>query len=206
MIELASTHILSGSARLIYGAAILLLLFIGIAAGFSFSGLESHRVYAFEATGFPWWAPLLGTLLFGIGTFLRLSGARRDLVYMLVVLYVAMLGQFLGERYFNSYFGAFIGATLMALSSEIIARSPQRTPALVSQVLAFWFLVPGARGLLSATSILSEDLQSAAIGLGEMAVLVVSITLGVLLGTLIISPHKFVPVTVYAGHLRKGEV
>jgi uncharacterized membrane protein YjjB (DUF3815 family) len=205
MIELASTHILSGSARLTYGAAILLLLFIGISAGLSFSGLESYRVYAFEAAGFPWWAPLLGTLLFGVGTFLRLSGAKRDLLFMLVVLYVAMLGQFFGERYFNSYFGAFIGATLMALSSELIARSPRRTPALVSQVLAFWFLVPGARGLLSATSLLSEDLQSAAIGLGEMVILVVSITLGVLLGTLIVSPHKFVPVTVPLGRLRKGE-
>jgi uncharacterized membrane protein YjjP (DUF1212 family) len=205
MIELASMHILSGSARLMYGAAILLLLFIGIAAGLSFSGLESYRVYAFEAAGFPWWAPLLGTLLFGIGTFIRLSGAKRDLLFMLVVLYVAMLGQFFGEQYFNSYFGAFAGATLMALGSEVIARSPQRTPALVSQTLAFWFLVPGARGLLSATSILSEDLQSAAIGLGEMAVLVVAITLGVLLGTLVISPHKFVPVTAAAGRLRKGE-
>jgi uncharacterized membrane protein YjjB (DUF3815 family) len=83
----------------------------------------------------------------------------------------------------------------MALCSEIIARSPRRTPALVSQTIAFWFLVPGARGLLSVTSILSEDLQSAAIGLGEMVVLIISIALGVLLDTLLISPHKFVPVT-----------
>ena len=205
MIELASMHILSGSARLMYGGAILMLLFIGIAAGLSFSGLASIQVYSFEAVAFPWWAPLLGTLLFGIGTFIRLSGANRDLIFMLVVLYIAMLGQFLGEQFINSYFGAFLGATLMALSSEIIARSPLRSPALVSQTLAFWFLVPGARGLLSATSILSEDLQSAAIGLGEMAVLVVAITLGVLLGTLVISPHKFVPVTATAGRMRSGK-
>ena len=86
----------------------------------------------------------------------------------------------------------------MALSSEFIARSPRRTPALVSQMLAFWFLVPGARGLLSVTNILSEDLQSAAIGLGEMVILIVSISLGVLLGTLLVSPHKFVPVATFS--------
>jgi uncharacterized membrane protein YjjP (DUF1212 family) len=194
MIELASMHILSGSARLIYGAAVLLLLFIGIAAGLNISGLPSQQVYAYEAVIFPWWAPLLGTLLFGVGTFIRLSGADRDLLWMLVVLYIAMLGQILGERYMNSYFGAFLGATLMTLGSEIIARSPRRTPAVVSQLLAFWFLVPGARGLLSVTSILTEDLQSAAIGLGEVVVLIISIALGVLLGTLVISPQKFVPV------------
>ena len=201
MIELASMQILSGSARLTYGAAILLLLFIGIAVGLSFSGLADYQVYAYEAVVFPWWAPLLGTALFGIGTFIRLSGANRDLFWMVLVLYIAMLGQSVGEQYVSSYFGAFFGATLMAFSSEIIARSPRRTPALVSQILAFWFLVPGARGLLSVTSILTEDLQSAAVGLGEMVTLVISIALGVLLGTLIISPHKFVPITARSGRL-----
>ena len=193
MIELASMHILSGSARLIYGGAMLMLLFIGIAIGLSLSGLPNFQVYAQEAFYFPWWAPLLGTLLFGLGTFVRLSGANRDLFWMLLVLYIAMIGQSFGERYLNSYVGAFVGATLMALSSEFIARSPQRTSVVVSQALAFWFLVPGARGLLSVTSILSEDLQSAAIGLGEMVMLIVAITLGVLLGTLIISPQQVCP-------------
>jgi uncharacterized membrane protein YjjP (DUF1212 family) len=198
MIELASMHILSGSSRLIYGAAVLLLLFMGIAIGLSLSGLPSYLVYPYEAVVFPWWAPLLGTLLFGIGTFIRLSGANRDLFWMLLVLYIAMLGQSFGEQYVNSYVGAFLGATLMAVSSELIARSPRRTSAIVSQMLAFWFLVPGARGLLSVTNILSEDIQSAAIGLGEMVVLIVSISLGVLFGTLLISPNKFVSVTEHS--------
>ena len=196
MIELASAHIISGSARLIYGATVLLLLFIGIAAGLNISDLASYQVYAYDAVIFSWWAPLLGTLLFGFGTFVRLSGANRDLFWMLLVLYIASFGQFFGEQYLNSYFGAFLGATLMALSSEVIARSPRRTPAVVSQMLAFWFLVPGARGLLSVTNILREDLQSAALGLGEMLILMISIALGVLLGTLVISPHKFVPVAL----------
>jgi len=194
MIELASMHILSGSARLIYGGSILMLLFVGIADGMNISRLSSEQFFAYEAIIFPWWASLVGTLLFGAGTFIRLSGANRDLFWMLLVLYIAMVGQYFGEQYFNSYFGAFLGATLMALSSEVIAHSPRRTSAIVSIILAFWFLVPGARGLLSITSILSEGLQSAAIGLGEMLVTILSITRGVLLGTLIVSPQKSAPV------------
>ncbi len=203
MIELASKHILSGTARLIYGSAVLLLLFIGIAVGLNLSGLSTYLVYPYEAVVFPWWAPFLGTLLFGVGTFIRLSGSNRDLFWMLLVLYIAMLGQSFGEQYFNSYVGAFIGALLMALSSEIIARSPRRTPALASQMLAFWFLVPGARGLLSVTSILTEDLQSAAIGLGQMVILIVSISMGVLLGTLLVSPNKFIPVTALNSRIQE---
>jgi hypothetical protein len=65
---------------------------------------------------------------------------------------------------------------------------------MVSQMLAFWFLVPGARGLISDTSILSEDLQSAAIGIRQMVILITAISSGVLMGTLLVSPNKFVTV------------
>jgi uncharacterized membrane protein YjjP (DUF1212 family) len=204
MIELASTHILSGSARLIYGGAVLALLFIGIAVGFNLSNLPDYQVYAYRAGSFPWWAPLLGTLLFGFGTYLRLSGANRDLFWMLLVLYIAMLAQVFGERIFNAYVGAFLGAMMMTFSSELIARSPQRTPAVASQMLAFWFLVPGSRGLLSVTSLLTQDLQSAATGIGQMIGLILAITLGVLLGTILISPQKFVPVSAESGRLQKS--
>jgi uncharacterized membrane protein YjjB (DUF3815 family) len=102
----------------------------------------------------------VGTLLFGVGTFIRLSGANRDLFWMLLVLFIAMLSQLLGERLFSPYFGAFLGAAFMALSSELIARSPRRTPALASQALAFWFLVPGeAAGRLTSWWDLQGDHQ-----------------------------------------------
>lgn len=198
MIELASKQILSGSARLMYGATTLFFLYIGIAAGLSLSGLPNMYVSATAASTFPWWAPAVGTLLFGIGTFIRLSGANRDLFWMLLVLYVAMLSQTLGERFLSPYFGALLGATMMTLCSELIARSPRRTPALAAQMLAFWFLVPGARGLMGVTNILGADYQSAVVGIGEMLGLMGAISIGVLVGTLTISPQKFG--TTSAGH------
>jgi uncharacterized membrane protein YjjB (DUF3815 family) len=114
-----------------------------------------------------------------------------------------MAGQTFGERLFNPYIGAFLGAMLMALSSELIARSPRRTPALVSQALAFWFLVPGARGLLSVTRILSDDFQSAMIGVGEMLILITAITLGVFVGTLVVAANKFATVTIDSEEAQK---
>jgi uncharacterized membrane protein YjjP (DUF1212 family) len=203
MIELASRHLISGSSRLIYGAATLFLLFIGIGIGLELTNVPEALVYTYEASVFPWWAPILGTLLFGAGTFIRLSGANRDFFWMLLVLYIAMAGQTFGERLFNPYIGAFLGAMLMALSSELIARSPRRTPALVSQALAFWFLVPGARGLLSVTRILSDDFQSAMIGVGEMLILITAITLGVFVGTLVVAANKFATVTIDSEEAQK---
>ncbi len=51
-----------------------------------------------------------------------------------------------------------------------------------------------------------ENLQSAAIGLGEMAFLIIAIALGVLVGTLVISPHKFVPLAERSGSFKVQEV
>ncbi|MCB0133445.1 MAG: threonine/serine exporter family protein, partial [Caldilineaceae bacterium] len=56
MIELASMHILSGSARLVYGAAVLFFLLFGIAIGQNLSGLGSYLVLPYEAVSIPWWA------------------------------------------------------------------------------------------------------------------------------------------------------
>ncbi len=192
MIDLGSMNLISGSSRVIYGVANLFLLFVGISIGFNISQLPTSEVFTYEAPAFSVLLPLIGTLLFGIGTFLRLSGSNRDLMWMLLVLYAAMFGQMFGERFFNPYAGAFIGAAAMAFSSEYIGRSPHRTPAMVSQVMAFWFLVPGAIGLQSMTSLLTQDYRSAFVGLWEMVVLITSIALGVFLGTLVISPNKFI--------------
>lgn len=202
MIDLGSMNLISGSSRVIYGVANLFLLFVGISIGFSISHLPTAQVYAYEAPVFSIFMPLIGTLLFGIGSFLRLSGSNRDLMWMLLVLYAAMFGQMLGERIFNPYAGAFIGAAAMAFSSEYIGRSPHRTPAMVSQVMAFWFLVPGAIGLQSMTSLLTQDYRSAFVGLWEMVVLITSIALGVFLGTLVISPNKFI---LAKGYIEESE-
>jgi len=56
--------------------------------------------------------------------------------------------------------------------------------------------------LLGVTNILSKGLQSATIGLSEMVILMIAITLGVLLGTLVISPNKFVPISADTGQLQ----
>jgi uncharacterized membrane protein YjjP (DUF1212 family) len=204
MIDLASTNLISGSSRVMYGAATLFLLFIGIAVGLSISQLSSSQVLAYETPIYSLWLPLLGTLLFGVGTFVRLSGSNRDLLWMLLVLYTAMLGQLIGESLINTFFGAFLGAAAMAFSSELIGRSPHRTPAMVSQALAFWFLVPGATGLQSMTSILTKDYFGAMIGLGQMVVLITVIALGVFLGTLVISPNKFIPIKGYPEKPKKS--
>lgn len=190
MIELASSDIISGSSRLIYGFSTLLLLYVGIGAAARFAGVDNLAFVEFPEQGIPMWAAILGTTLFGVGNFIRLSGRNKDLLWILLVLFLAMLGQVTGESFFNAYGGAFLGAFVLALSSEIIGRSPNRTPAFVSQTLAFWFLVPGSSALLSVTRLLDTEYIYGNFGMNELILLIVAVSLGILLGTILATPRS----------------
>ena len=191
MMELASGHLISGSSRLIYGGTSLFLLFFGIALGVTVAALPPSLVVEFAPINFPWWAPILGTLLYGVGLFVYLSGANRDLPWMLLVLFVAMLGQELGEYYFGAYVGAFVGALLLGLCADVIARVPQGTPAIASWVPGFWFLVPGSRGVVSFTNLLGENYLESVVAFGQMIALVAAISLGILLATLLAPQRRY---------------
>jgi uncharacterized membrane protein YjjP (DUF1212 family) len=190
MMELASGHLISGSSRLIYGGTSLFLLFFGIALGVTIAELPPSLVYEFSPVIFPWWASILGTLLYGVGLFIYLSGANRDLPWMLLVLFVAMLGQEVGEHYFGAYVGAFLGALLLGVCADVIARLPGGTPAMASWVPGFWFLVPGSRGVVSFTNLLGQNYLESLAAFGQMIALVVAISLGILLATLLAAPRR----------------
>jgi uncharacterized membrane protein YjjP (DUF1212 family) len=190
MMELASGHLLSGSSRLIYGGTSLFLLFFGIALGVAIAGVAPSLVYEYAPVTYPWWASILGTLLYGVGLFIYLSGANRDLGWMLLVLFVAMLGQSLGESYLGAYVGAFLGALLLGICADMIARLPRGTPALASWVPGFWFLVPGSRGVVSFTNLLGQNYLESLVAFGQMIALLVAISLGILLATLLVAPRR----------------
>ncbi len=191
MMELASGHLISGSSRLIYGGTSLFLLFFGIALGVTIAQVPPSLVYDSSPVVFPWWAPLLGTLLYGVGLSVYLSGANRDLPWMLLVLFVAMLGQTLGEYFFGSYTGTFLGALLLGVCADVIARLPQGTPAMASWVPGFWFLVPGSRGVVSFTNLLGKNYLESLVAFGQMIALLVAISLGILLATLLVAPRRY---------------
>lgn len=188
MIELASANLIAGSSRLIYGFSILLLLFVGIGLAAQITGLTRLTIIEDSPQSVPFWAAIIGTTLFGIGNFIRLSGQNKDLFWILLVLYAAMLGQMVGEFILNDFVGAFVGALVLALCSEIIGLSPKRTPAFASQTLAFWFLVPGSSALLSVTRLLGSEYGIGNFGLNELILLIVAISLGILLGTILVEP------------------
>ena len=128
------------------------------------------------------WAPWLGVLVVGVGTFVYYSAPRRSFPWLLVVLYAAWIGQYLGSQAFGGYVGGFIGALVMTPVAYLVERVPSGPPALVSFLPAFWLLVPGALSLIGLTEFASDNaIEGIEDFLGAVGS-ILAIALGVLCG------------------------
>ncbi|MCU7727594.1 threonine/serine exporter family protein [Actinoplanes sp. KI2] len=183
VVELSAGEMVTGASRLVSGALQLMLLAFGITAGAQVVGLPA----ADELIDSPqnligWWAPWLGVLVVGLGTYLYHSAPKRSLPWLMLVLIAAWIGQYLGSQLFGGYLSGFFGALVMTPVAYFVERRPSGPPALVSFLPAFWLLVPGALGLIGVAEYLGQDAVAAAQDLLGTVWSMIAIALGVLCG------------------------
>jgi len=193
MFELATGNMVSGASRAIYGVAILFLLLFGIVVGNQVVGTTEQGFLTIKPLNtLGLWAPYLGVLIFGIGVYLFMCIRERDMPWVLLNLYVALIGQQLGSIMVGSYFGGFLGSLLMTVSGTYIGLSPRRTPDFVSILPAFWILVPGSLGFISLVTLVSRSYSTAVANAILVVMTLVAISLGLLVGAAVVEPLKSV--------------
>jgi uncharacterized membrane protein YjjP (DUF1212 family)/uncharacterized membrane protein YjjB (DUF3815 family) len=181
--EIAAGQMVSGASRLVNGFVQLALLAFGIvAAGVlvraSPADYVDHRVAGLGA-----WAGWAGVLVFAVGIWLHFSAPIRALPWMLLILYIAFAGQAVGDVLFDGQISGFFGAVAMTPVVLWVERLPGGPPKLVTFLPAFWLLVPGATGLIGVTQIVGSGPGTASRGLSDALITIMSISLGVLIGT-----------------------
>jgi len=191
MFELAYGEIISGSSRVIYGTAILLLILFGVLIGIQVTGFQEPEFFITNTTnGLGWWAPYLGVLMFTIGMYLFMSIKNKDLPWVLLIVYVAFFGQTIGNHLLGGFFGAFLGSLLMAISGTVVERQEHRTPSFISIMPAFWILVPGSLSFLSLATLVNQNYLTALNYSVVVAMTIVAISLGLLIGAVATEPLK----------------
>jgi len=180
VVEISAANMVAGASRLVTGSLQLALLAFGIVGAEQLVGLPSVVDNPESLLGE--WAPWLGVLVVGVGTFVYYSAPRRSFPWLLVVLYAAWIGQYLGSQAFGGYVGGFIGALVMTPVAYLVERVPSGPPALVSFLPAFWLLVPGALSLIGLTEFASDNaIEGIEDFLGAVGS-ILAIALGVLCG------------------------
>lgn len=187
-IDLATSQIVSGAARLAAGFMQLVLLALGITAAASLVGVPAGLVEGAGRSSLGSIAPWIGVLVYGAGTVYFKAARKGSRRWILLVLVIGYAGQVVGGLLFGSAVSALVGAFFLTPAAMIVSTRPTGPPPLVSFLPAFWMLVPGALGLVGVTTALGGG--SAATTFITMATTLVSISLGVLGGLAVARPFE----------------
>lgn len=180
-IELAAGDLVSGSSRLVSGLISLLLLATAIVAAGNLVNIPTRELVDRPVDQLGAWTIVPALVLITIGYHLHLCAPRRTVPWILLVLIVAAAGQFTASLVVTPPVAAFVGAALMTPVVLAIDHRPAGPRATTLFLPGFYFLVPGASGLIDVTATVSPGILGG--GLTATLTTVVAIALGVLIAT-----------------------
>jgi uncharacterized membrane protein YjjB (DUF3815 family) len=163
-LDLVVGHLISGATRFVAGSMDLVLLALGIGIGAALAGADLNAA----TTNTPIntlgpWAPWLGAIVFGVGSYIHHSGPPGSLRWLLVVLLAAWSGERLGATLLAPQLGPFVGAFVMMPVAAWVERRPSAPPSLAMVTPAFRLLVPGALSFIGVAQFFGSR-QGAGIG------------------------------------------
>lgn len=187
--ELATRHLVAGSARMFGAALVFLELGFGIILASKLASLMPVLPSATTVAGpFDWGeavALLTSALAFGI--FFQVRG--RDFGWVLFASTLAFTGSRMGGIAFGPESGGFMGALLLGLAANGFARLTGR-PASLLLVPGTILLVPGTIGLKSMTALVGQDvLGGVQAGFGALMI-ATSIVAGLLISDFVLPPKR----------------
>jgi uncharacterized membrane protein YjjP (DUF1212 family) len=176
--ELASSEIVAGASRLIYGVAQLMLLVFGVALGMHIAGRVEPQDPSPQMGS---WALYAAIVVVAAGLYVYLSAPRGSLPWLVACIGVALVGQQVGGLTLPASYSGAVGAFLVVPFAVLAARIKTSPPAIVMMLAAFWALVPGALSFVSLSEAATGG-PATVTTLGTTVAAVFSIALGTLAG------------------------
>lgn len=177
--ELASSQIISGSGRLMYGISQLGLLVFGVIMGVHIAGAEVAPQALSAQMGA--WSLYLSIVVVALGLRVYLSAPPGSVFWLMAAIAVAILGQKLAERIMSPSHSGFVGAILAVVFAMLATRIKTAPPAVVMLLAAFWSLVPGATSFMSVSQAATGGNADVA-SMGAAGAAIAAIALGTLVG------------------------
>ncbi len=183
MSELATRHLVSGTARLMGGLTMLLTLAFGVALAHRLAQLSVPGPLLELSTGWleplPAWTRVLALLVAPLGFCVLFQARWRDLPAIALVGVVgAELARLAGTS-FGPEVGAFVGAGVVGLAANLHARR-FALPSAVIVLPALLLLVPGSIGFRSMTAFLAGQPTAGIEAAFHMTLVAVALVAGLL--------------------------
>lgn len=189
MTELATRHLISGTARLMSAVIVLLELVVGVALGEHIANAIVHVQQAAVPAPLPPWAQWLAMIGSSIGIAIIVQAQLRAWMWILGACTVGYMGTSLGTDWLDPEMGVVVGAFAVGVLGNVFARLMER-PAQVVQVPAVLLLVPGSMGFRGMASLLGHDTLSGVETVFAMFVVGLAIVAGILIANAVVSPRR----------------
>lgn len=184
--ELASAQVISGASRLIYGVTQLMLMVFGVGLGIHVAGRVAPQPPSPQMGA---WSLYVAIVVIGIGLYIYLSAPKGSLLWLMLAVGVALVGQQVGGLFLSPTHAGAVGAFLVVPFAMLAAKIKTSPPAIVMMLAAFWALVPGSlsfQSLGEAVANQGNDIST----LGTSVAAIFSIALGTLVGWSVLETIK----------------
>jgi uncharacterized membrane protein YjjB (DUF3815 family) len=190
MTELASQHLVSGTARLSQAMLIFLTIIFGVAAGGRLVTLVIGGTHeAVIPVGLPGWTEWAALALAPISFAVLFQVERRDIPWVMVTGWLAYGSSTLGNAWFDPELAAFIGALTVGVASNLYGLVLDR-PAQVTLVPGVLLLVPGSLGFRSVSSLLEREVITGVETAFQMALIATALVAGLLVANVAVPRRK----------------
>ena len=187
--ELATRHLVGGSARFAGAATVFFGLAFGVAVGSTLIEAAVGTPASPSPVPVPGWFQWIALAGAATGFTVLFRARPRDWGWILLAGVVAVEGVRLGGVLLGPELAGFLGALLVGVAGNLVARYRRRPAALV-QVPGLILLVPGSLGLRSLASLLDRDVLSGVHGAFEMTLVAIALTTGLLLASVVVPPRR----------------
>lgn len=187
--ELATSHLVSGSARMAGALVVLVTMAFGIAIGTEVAQQAFGALTPTQPVPLPTWAQLPALLIAALGLAVIFSAEARDWAWILLVCAVAMVGIQLGQHFIGQNLGAALGGLLVGMTGNLFARYSGR-PALILHTPGLILLVPGALGLRSLTALVESDVITGIESFFSVFLIAVALATGMIMASVAVPPKR----------------
>ena len=187
--ELSTGHLVSGSARMAGAVTTLFLLSFGLALGFLMAEALLGKVETHKLQGIPVWASYIAMLITAVSFTVIFKSRVKDTVWIFLAIVMAYLGSTLFGMWINQPFQSLAAVMVISMTGNIYARITSN-PAALMHIPGIILLVPGSIGFNSLSAMLSNNTITGIQAAFDAVLIAVSISIGLLVGNLLVPPKK----------------
>jgi uncharacterized membrane protein YjjP (DUF1212 family) len=187
--ELATGHLVSGTARLSGALMTFMKLGLGVGLAQRLADFLPGALVEVAPVPLPAWTLWVALVITPVALAILFRARSQEVLWILVAAMVAFWGARYGVEFLGPGLGAAVGALLAGLTSNLFARLKHR-PAVVLVVPSLILLVPGSLGYRSMSMLMGSDILTGMDTAFTALLVGVSLVAGLLLANVMLPPKN----------------